>query len=505
MSSIFDVSLDIFKSSLPYLLINKSIDPILGLVLAPLLLFLAQRIVKYLRTPNYERDYSVSLRSVRNKARPNNNTQMMAVTWFLKEVIKFTACQYSDIGSRTEESDGEGLCYVIVQTFGNPRFIFETISVGINATFTEDKHNETSVISLTVPTRHQEIIKRFITQACTDYRKHVETLSNERRRSIRRVCTPNGFRWYSSDIKITKNFSNVFLDDKIKTDIMSDLDMFMANRDLYVRDGIPHKRGYLFYGPPGVGKTSIYYAIADRIKSDIYKLSLSQITTVAELMGLIRLIDPGTVVIIDDIDRIALTNKIEVVKIPRGNTSYSCSSYSLSEGDDRHDGNKSTKITIQSLLEIFDGYDHLSDCIIVFTTNNINKLDEALIRPGRIDRKYFIDLPNPNTMAAIFRHFYQIEIATMISPDLLASNRISSADIINTIILPNRNDVKVAVNLLSERLSLPSISPKREPKKLHKTKEPTVDPPIAVVDEATFKLPALEPELDGAVQHEKRD
>lgn len=423
----------------------RSIDPIVGLVLLPLLLYVAQISINYLRTPNYQRDYCLNIRNIHAKSRPRDNVQYLALVWYLKEVLSFAAGQYTNVNC---DDDGEDVIpnYVLTRVFGTPTFTFHQVVFRISATFSEDKHNEVSTLSLTVPSKNQAILAELLRISRSEYRKYRDSALASRRKQKRRVFTPNGYRWYETDIKINKNFNNVFMDNKIKVDLLSDIDQFLQNQPRYVEDGIPHKRGYLFYGPPGVGKTSIYYALADRIKSDIYKLSLSQMSCVAELLGLIRTIATGSLVVIDDIDRIDLTNKVKIVKAPDANDSFD------SSDGPPPSGRKSTNITIQTLLEIFDGYDHLSDCIIVFTTNNINKLDDALIRPGRIDRKYLIDLPNAETLKEIYSHFYHRDITGMIEPQLLEKISLSSAKIINTLILPHRDDIQASIEELTRCL-----------------------------------------------------
>ena len=62
--------------------------------------------------------------------------------------------------------------------------------------------------------------------------------------------------------------------------------------------------------------------------------------------------------------------------------------------------------TIDSLLEIFDGYNYLPGAIVIITTNHIDAIDPAIIRPGRMDHKFFFDYALPETVNDILNFFY---------------------------------------------------------------------------------------------------
>lgn len=434
MASVYDVALDVFKNSLPYLLMSRSLHPGVGLVLVPVVLFLVDRAVKYLRSLSRNKEYSQVFGDAAKQEYDFCNYPMQAIAWYLRNVMGFTACEYvnvewkDDIGDNGESDKPR---YVIDNVYSDSPVLFKGVPIRIGAERRKDGTGYCRTLTLSVPVKHKDVIKQFINEAISYYRQNSETVRERRRQLVRKVCVPNAAGWVTSNIQITKNFDNIFLDESLKQDLIKDLEMFKANRDLYIRDGIPRKRGYLFYGPPGVGKSSLYYAIADWFKADIYKLSLSRITSVSQLMTLVSQIVSNSVVIIDDIDRMNISNKAEVISI---------------------EDNKSVTITLQTLLEIFDGYEYFHECIIVFTTNHIDQLDDALIRPGRIDRKYLIELPTTSVIASIFRYFYRIDVATMISRDLLDGCRLSTADLINTIILPHRDDAQAAVDVLRRRL-----------------------------------------------------
>ena len=71
--------------------------------------------------------------------------------------------------------------------------------------------------------------------------------------------------------------------------------------------------------------------------------------------------------------------------------------------------NDMKKINMQTILTILDGYDYLDSCIVVMTANDKEKLDEALIRSGRIDFKCEIEYPSYDTINLMFKQIYKTE------------------------------------------------------------------------------------------------
>lgn len=127
--------------------------------------------------------------------------------------------------------------------------------------------------------------------------------------------------------------------------------------------------------------------------------------------------------------------------------------------------------TIDSLLEIFDGYNYLPGAIVIITTNHLDTIDPAVIRPGRMDHHYLFDYAVPETINDILDFFYVragIESFSKGSKDLEAREQegpsyidftdqikvkpITTAYLINSIILPNIRDRKKAIAILKEKL-----------------------------------------------------
>ncbi|KAK1405086.1 Protein hyper-sensitivity-related 4 [Heracleum sosnowskyi] len=178
-----------------------------------------------------------------------------------------------------------------------------------------------------------------------------------------------GGNWNAQDTNLDHpmTFNNLAMDSNVKNEIMEDLETFKKGKDFYKRIGRAWKRGYLLYGPPGTGKSSLIAAMANYLNFDIYDLDLTELESNSDLRRLLLTLSSRSILVIEDIDcSIKLQNR---------------------NSEDDPDVNKEDKVTLSGLLNFIDG---LWSCcgeerIIVFTTNHIEKLDPALLRPGRMD------------------------------------------------------------------------------------------------------------------------
>ncbi|KAL3640899.1 hypothetical protein CASFOL_015867 [Castilleja foliolosa] len=160
-------------------------------------------------------------------------------------------------------------------------------------------------------------------------------------------------------------FETMAMDPDTKKELIEDLERFVSRKDYYRRVGKAWKRGYLFYGPPGTGKSSLVAAMANYLKFDVYDLDLREVQCNSDLRRLLIGSANRSILVIEDIDcNVGLQNRdVDSVAVE----------------DD--------KITLSGLLNFIDGL--WSSCgderIIVFTTNHKERLDPALLRPGRMD------------------------------------------------------------------------------------------------------------------------
>jgi hypothetical protein len=155
-----------------------------------------------------------------------------------------------------------------------------------------------------------------------------------------------------------RELSTVILADGQSERIVADLERFLAAETLYGRVGIPWHRGFLFHGPPGCGKTSFATALAGRFGFDVYLLPLSDLDADVNLVTLLGMVDARSVLIIEDVDV----------------------AHAAASRDDDRKG-----VTLSGLLNALDGLVTPHGLVTVMTTNQVEDLDPALVRPGRAD------------------------------------------------------------------------------------------------------------------------
>lgn len=153
----------------------------------------------------------------------------------------------------------------------------------------------------------------------------------------------------------------------------------LLNPELFLRVGIKPPKGVLLYGPPGTGKTLLARAVAATLDVNFLKVVSSAIVDkyigesarlIREMFGYAKEHAP-TIIFMDEIDAIGGRR--------------------FSEGTS---ADREIQRTLMELLNQMDGFDVNSTTKVIFATNRPDTLDPALMRPGRIDRKIEIPLPN---------------------------------------------------------------------------------------------------------------
>ncbi|KXG46475.1 ATPase, AAA-type, core [Penicillium griseofulvum] len=157
---------------------------------------------------------------------------------------------------------------------------------------------------------------------------------------------------------------SVVLHEGVKERVVADVEDFISSSSWYHDRGIPYRRGYLLYGPPGTGKSSFIQALAGELDYDIAILNLSERgLTDDRLNHLLTIVPNRTLVLLEDVDA-AFSNRRE-------------------QSD--ADGYRGANVTFSGLLNALDGVASAEERIIFLTTNHVERLDEALVRPGRVD------------------------------------------------------------------------------------------------------------------------
>lgn len=175
-----------------------------------------------------------------------------------------------------------------------------------------------------------------------------------------------------------RTFNDVFLKSEDKKKIIDSVDHFIASKDWYEKHNIPYHFGLMLYGLPGSGKTSIAQAIANHLSANMTIIPGDNMLKLPDYIRngeIPRQPEYVHVILIEDCD-------CGMKDLRHGLSVYAQKSFEeMSEEQNKR------PLGMANLLNSLDGVGAPSNTIYIFTTNHIEKLDEALIRPGRIDLK----------------------------------------------------------------------------------------------------------------------
>ena len=208
-----------------------------------------------------------------------------------------------------------------------------------------------------------------------------------------------------------RSMETVFIDEKLKKDIMDTLDAFVCNREWYDDNFIPYHYGILLHGPAGTGKSTLIRAIITEYYKKYSKqgYSIESPNYLSSPSDLLHLDESGyggdwapRIIIIEDIDATVLKKRI-----PENDEEKS--------PEDTPNGQYGNRprlyyesISLSEVLNKMDGVANVENVIYIFTTNHIEQLDPALTRPGRIDKIVEIKMPRREDYDAfMFYHFHK--------------------------------------------------------------------------------------------------
>jgi len=186
--------------------------------------------------------------------------------------------------------------------------------------------------------------------------------------------------WKTVGTRNKRDMSSVVLDDHVLKGLSEDLRTFINDREWYLRCGVPYRRGYLLYGPPGTGKTSFILSIAGKFELSVCVLVLSSsFMNDQKLNSLIKNSPANSILLLEDVD---------VAFAPADVSSVN-------------------RVSFSGLLNAIDGIAAGDGRILFMTTNHIERLSPALIRPGRVDVRVLFDLASKSQIRGMFWRFYK--------------------------------------------------------------------------------------------------
>lgn len=286
----------------------------------------------------------------------------------------------------------------------------------------------------------------------------VWSLNRQRNTTTIRHPTPKdrarfGGSWTKTSSRPSRPMETVILDEEQKSMIIRDMNEYLhpASARWYAARGIPYRRGYLFHGPPGTGKTSLSFALAGIFGLEIYAISLQEPTlTEGDLLQLFNGLPRRCIVLLEDVDAAGLlrdrasdeknkprtkkegkqtgkqgeegkekaaaaekgdnytlkdlARELKAISTPaqRGGP-HATMQQNNGAGPNRAPG---TGISLSGLLNAIDGVASAEGRVLIMTTNHAEKLDAALVRPGRVDRKVEFQLAAKDQIRELFVRMY---------------------------------------------------------------------------------------------------
>ena len=354
------------------------------------------------------------------------------------------------------------------------------------------------------------VIKEFVKHIRQEYTKYLE----EKRRGKLFVYTLNSTEvhndddddtvggWRETPHETMKSFDNIFFEEK--QEVMQKIRFFTENKEWYRRNGIPYTLGIALYGAPGTGKTSFIKALATLLDRHIISISLARIKTKKQLHDFYyetqysNANDKNAVgfdkkiIVFEDIDCVGdLVLKRKPKTKPGFDSNDADSMDDVADIDDfvdtspskppltpedkvKHEIAKATKyvlkkmngegcttgpmmsstqqdnITLDDILNLWDGIRENTGRIMIITTNHYDKLDPALIRPGRIDMGLNLGNATRGTIAEMHLHYYGAEM-DLNDLALIPDRFYSPAEVINFYVSNHENPRGFVERLVSAK------------------------------------------------------
>lgn len=267
-------------------------------------------------------------------------------------------------------------------------------------------------------TNNIEYLQNFIHKCILNYEEYIEQKNKDKTYHFIYQCKKDGKLKFS--MKLISDFSNPALEnyetfDNIfhsnKEKIIQDINK-LKDINYYKRTGQKRKKGYLFHGYPGTGKTSTVMAISNYDKRHIIEVQLDRVKTNSEFEEILSLDKINNIKIKHD-NTILFFDEIDINTKLNRNTDNTCYENFNSKKNIDSESNIKTNIpdqlSLSTILSRFDGIGNYSGLIIIGATNNITNVDPSIYRDGRLNLMNF-NYASTEDIINIIEKYYEIKL-----------------------------------------------------------------------------------------------
>jgi mitochondrial chaperone BCS1 len=237
--------------------------------------------------------------------------------------------------------------------------------------------------------RNQAVLKRFVDEivAC-----------HHRKANVTSYLYVYDEGWTYVQAYSSRLLASVILKPGEKEHLLRDLERFRGSHARYRRLGVPYHRGYLLYGPPGTGKTSLVSALAAKFGMSIYVVNLTEFND-RTLKTAMNDVPENSVILFEDIDCMKAGNR-------RSDSNEWMENQPSSIATEKTNPAASFTVTLSGLLNVLDGFHAPENVVYVMTTNRVEALDPALLRPGRIDYRLYMGEASESQRIELYCRFF---------------------------------------------------------------------------------------------------
>lgn len=259
-----------------------------------------------------------------------------------------------------------------------------------------------------------------------DFRNYLTKLTEpERKKGVKLYSVLDPHLLGQKKSFVGQGYDGMMLDDTLEKAIINDLEQFKNSLGFYKSLSFRHVRGYLFHGPPGTGKSTLVKRIAAEHGSTIHYMN-HNLFNLKNLSGSAYRVESNQIIVFEDIDTYSfLGHRKEMI---------------MSKDSDKGKDEIDYSITLGDVLKWLDDLQE-SNVIVIMTTNNLDILDKALIRPGRIDRIFELGYCTPSQAKKMIKKMLDLDLDDNTLDIIFSKNKVIPCDLVEFLLQARQEKV----------------------------------------------------------------